>query len=75
MIEESQSRSPHLQEMHQLALISDREGANPATRREEIAVKNHDFCTNLLDVRCVESNGLSTNAAPLLSLTRSGSHA
>jgi hypothetical protein len=30
---------------------------------------NHDFCTKPLDVRCVRSNGLSTKAAPLLSLT------
>ena len=32
---------------------------------------NHDFCTNPLDVRYVGSNGLSTNAAPLLSLVES----
>jgi hypothetical protein len=30
---------------------------------------NHDFCTELLNVRDAGANGLSANASPLLSLT------
>jgi len=31
---------------------------------------NHDFCTEQLNVRYAEPNGLSANAPPLLSLTQ-----